>query len=148
MERLTARMGIEPGNGLVARFGDTAILIARGDAGGSSDATADLLGIAAAIASGSEVQANVIATRLATWVIGRAAEDKTAFGIVTPVPDGVVLFLRGAVWCTVTDGGSTSQLSGQQALLWVDRIVPGSFEHLAIGSTAGQPVRADPLSDL
>jgi pSer/pThr/pTyr-binding forkhead associated (FHA) protein len=148
MERLTTHMGIEPGDGLVGRFGDTAILIPRGDADGSADAARDLLGIAAAIASDSEVPADVVAARLAAWVIGRTAQDQTAFGIVTPVPDGVVLFLHGAVWCTVTEGGLTSQLSGQSAPLWVDRIVPGSFEHLTIGSAASQQVRADPLSDL
>jgi hypothetical protein len=148
MERLTTHMGIEPGSGLVGRFGDTAILIPRAEADSRADAASDILGMAAAIASDGEVPADVIATRLAAWLIGRTAEDQTAFGIVTPVPKGVVLFLRGAVWCTVTEGDSTSRLSGQGALLWVDRIVPGSFENLAIGSAASQPVRADPLSDL
>jgi hypothetical protein len=52
------------------------------------------------------------------------------------------------VWCTVTEGGSTRELSGEQALTWVDQIVPGTFERLAIGAAAGRPVRADPLSDL
>ena len=67
---------------------------------------------------------------------------------MVPVRDGVVMFLRGAVWCTVTEGGSTRELSGEQALTWVDQIVPGTFERLAMGSAAGRPVRADPLSDL
>ena len=40
------------------------------------------------------------------------------------------------------------ELSGEQALTWVDQIVPGTFEQLAIGSAAGWPVRADQLSDL
>ncbi len=62
--------------------------------------------------------------------------------------DGVVMFLRGAVWCTITEGGSTREVSGEQALTWVDQIVPGTFERLAIGGAAGRPVRADPLSDL
>jgi hypothetical protein len=148
MERLTTHMGIEPGGGLVGRFGDTAILIPRGDADGNADAARDLLDVAAAIASDSEVPADVVATRLAAAVKGRTAKDRIAFGIVTPVPDGVVLFLRGAVWCTVTEGDSTSRLSGQQALLWVDQIVPGSFDNLAISSAASHPVQADPLSDL
>ncbi len=91
---------------------------------------------------------STIAARLAAWVIGRLAGDALAFGIVVPVRDGVVMFLRGAVWCTVTEGGSTRELSGEQALTWVDQIVPGTFERLAIGVAAGQPVRADPLSDL
>ena len=58
------------------------------------------------------------------------------------------MFLRGAEWCEVTAGGSARQLSGEQAVTWVDQMVPGSFERLAIGSTAGQPVQADPWSDL
>ena len=91
---------------------------------------------------------STIAARLAAWVIGRLAGDPLAFGIVVPARDGVVMFLRGAVWCTVTEGGSTRELSGEQALTWVDQIVPGTFERLAIGAAAGQPVRADPLSDL
>ena len=92
--------------------------------------------------------ANTIAARLAAWVIGRLSADALAFGIVVPVRDGVVMFLRGAVWCTVTEGGSTRELSGEQALTWVDQIVPGTFEQLAMGSAAGRPVWADPLSDL
>jgi hypothetical protein len=62
--------------------------------------------------------------------------------------DGVVMFLRGAVWCTITDGGATREVSGEQALTWVDLIVPGTFERLAIGGAVGRPVQADPLSDL
>ena len=148
MERLTTHIGIEPGTGIVGRFGDTAILIPRRGADGTADAAADLLRISAAVASDAEVPAKMIAARLAAWVIERMSEDDTAFGLVTPVPEGVVMFLRGAVWCTVTEGGAARQLSGQQGLIWVDQIVTGSFDHLAIGSAADQPVRADPLSDL
>jgi hypothetical protein len=148
MERLTTHIGIEPGTGIVGRFGDTAILIPRHGADGTADAAADLLRITADVASDAEVPAKMIAARLAAWVIDKMSEDDTAFGLVTPVPEGVVMFLRGAVWCTVTEGGSTRQLSGQQGLIWVDQIVPGSFDHLAIGSAADQSVRADPLSDL
>ena len=35
MERLTTHIGIEPGTGIVGRFGDTAILIPRRDVDGS-----------------------------------------------------------------------------------------------------------------
>ncbi len=74
--------------------------------------------------------------------------DAPAFGIVAPMRDGVIMFLRGAVWCTITEGGSTREISGEQALTWVDLIVPGTFERLAIGGSSGRPVQADPLSDL
>ena len=149
MEQMTTHVGIEPGRGLVGRFGDTVILIPRGEAAaGPDEAARELLDLAAAVASDRQVPASMIAARLAAWVIGRLAGDAIAFGIVVPVRDGVVMFLRGAVWCTVTEGGSTRELSGEQALTWVDQIVPGTFERLAIGSAAAQPVQADPLSDL
>ncbi len=149
MEQMTTHIGIEPGRGLVGRFGDTVILIPRGDAAAGSDQAArELLDLATAVASDRQVPASTIAARLAAWVIARLSGDAPAFGIVAPVRDGVVMFLRGAVWCTVTEGGASRELSGEQALTWVDQIVPGTFERLAIGAAAGRAVQADPLSDL
>jgi hypothetical protein len=152
MEQLTTRIGIEPGPGLVGRFGDTVIVIPRGEAAGSAPASAgitqELLGLAAEVGSDRQAPANAIASRLAAWVIGHMSGDAPAFGIVAPMRDGVVMFLRGAVWCTITEGGTTREVSGEQALTWVDMIVPGTFERLAIGGAAGRPVHADPLSDL
>ena len=150
MEQLTTRIGIEPGPGLVGRFGDTVIVIPRGGPAGPASAgiVQELLSLAAEVASDRQAPANVIASRLAGWVIGHMSGDAPAFGIVAPMRDGAVMFLRGAVWCTITDGGTTREVSGEQALTWVDLIVPGTFERLAIGGVAGLPVQADPLSDL
>ena len=149
MEQLTTRIGIEPGPGLVGRFGDTVILIRRGQAtAGLDEAAQELLGLAAEVGSDRQAPASAIASRLAAWVLGHMSGDAPAFGIVAPMRDGVVMFLRGAVWCTITEGGSAREISGEQALTWVDQIVPGTFERLAIGAAAGRPVQADPLSDL
>src|SRR5215472_4474778 len=150
MEQPTTRIGIEPGPGLVGRFGDTVIVIPRGEAAGpaSAGATQELLGLAAEVGSDRHAPAGTIASRLAAWVIGHMSGEAPAFGIVAPMRDGVVMFLRGAVWCTITEGGSTREVSGEQAFTWVDQIVPGTFEWLAIGGAAGRPVQADPLSDL
>src|SRR2546430_8899490 len=151
MEQLTTRIGIEPGPGLVGGFGDTVIVIPRGEAGVSPPSAGviqELLGLAAEVGSDRQASANAIASRLAGWVIGHMSGDAPAFGIVAPMRDGVIMFLRGAVWCTITEGGATREISGEQALTWVDLIVPGTFERLAIGAAAGRPVRSDPLSDL
>src|SRR6266516_4484049 len=151
MEQLTTRIGIEPGLGLVGRFGDTVIVIPRDEAGvspASSGVMQELLGLAAEVGSDRQASANAIASRLAAWVIGHMSGHAPAFGIVAPMRDGVIMFLRGAVWCTITEGGATREVSGEQALTWVDLIVPGTFERLAIGAAAGRPVQADPLSDL
>jgi hypothetical protein len=147
-DSLITHIGIEPGRGLVGRFGDTVILI-PGGSGADSDAITELLGVAASVASNRRAPASAIAARLAGWVIGRMTQEVPAFGIVSPVADGAVMFLRGAVWCAVTEGdGSTRELSGEQALTWVDQIVPGTFERMTIGSVGGRPVQASPLSDL
>src|SRR5690242_4647627 len=149
MEQLTTRIGIEPGLGLVGRFGDTVIVIPRGGADTRPDDVAhELLELAAEVGSDRQAPANAIASRLAQWVIGHMSGEAPAFGIVAPMRDGVVMFLRGAVWCTITEGGATREVSGEQALTWVDQIVPGTFERLAIGGVSGRPVQADPLSDL
>jgi FHA domain len=150
MEQMTTHIGIEPGNGLVGRFGDTVILVPRGEpaVAGPGEAVRELLSLVAAVAADRQLSADMVAARLAGWVIGHMPRDAIAFGVVAPVNDGVVMFLRGAVWCTVTEGGSTRQLSGERALTWVDQIVPSTFDRLTIGSTPTRPVEADPVSDL
>ena len=140
------RVSIEPGNDLVGRFGDTVVLISRGNA---TDAGAnELLGLVGDLAADREAPATAVAARLAGWVLGHIAGDVAPFGIVVPVPDGAVVFLRGPVRCTVSVGGEVRQLSGEQALTWVDQIVPGTFDWLAIGGVENAAVHADPVSDL
>ena len=140
------RVSIEPGNDLVGRFGDTVVLISRGD---GTDASAnELVGLVADLAADREATATTVAARLAGWVLGHIAEDVAPFGIVAPVPDGVVVFLRGPVRCTVSGADGVRDLSGEQALTWVDQILPGTFDWLAIGGIEGTAVQADPVSDL
>jgi hypothetical protein len=168
---VTMRVSIEPGNDLVGRFGDTVVLISRASTSRASasrdsasrdsasrdsasrdsatDASAsELLGLVADLASDREAPATVVAARLAGWVLGHIAGDIAPFGIVVPVPDGVVVFLRGPVRCTVSAAGDIRHLSGEQALTWVDQILPGTFDWLAIGGVEGAAVQADPVSNL
>ncbi len=150
MERMAPHVGIEPGGGLVGRFGDTVVLIPRGAsaAGRGDQAPSEILELAAAVAADHELPATMIAARMAAWVVGHMADDVTAFGIVVPVRDGVVMFLRGAVRGAVTEGGRTHELSGEQALTWVDQLIPSTFDRLEIGSAPDRPVHVDPMSDL
>jgi hypothetical protein len=130
----------------VGRFGDTVVLISRS---GAADASAsDLLGLVADLAASPGEPATAVAARLAGWVLSNLSGEVVAFGIVTPVPEGTVVFLRGPLRCTVSAGGAVRQLSGEQALTWVDQIVPGTFDWLAIGGAEGTAVQPDPVSDL
>jgi hypothetical protein len=140
------RVSIEPGNDLVGRFGDTVVLISRN---GAADASvSELLGLVGDLASNPGAPATAVAARLAGWVLSNLSGNIAAFGIVTPVPEGAVVFLRGPVRCTVSAGAAVRQLSGEQALTWVDQIVPGTFDWLAIGGVEGAGVQVDPVSDL
>lgn len=143
---MTLRASIEPGSDLIGRFGDTVVLISRG--GATDESAPELLGLVAELAADREAPATAVAARLAGWVLGHLPGDIAPFGIVAPVPDGVVVFLRGPVQCTVSAGDTVRQFSGEQALTWADQILPGAFDWLAIGGAGGAAVQADPLSDL
>ena len=143
---VTSRVSIEPGNDLIGRFGDTVVLISR--SGGADDSAHELLGLVAELSADHEAAATAVAARLAGWVLGHLPGNIAPFGIVVPVPEGVVVFLRGPVQCTVSAGDAVRQLSGEQALTWVDQILPGSYDWLTIGGTGSASVQADPISDL
>jgi pSer/pThr/pTyr-binding forkhead associated (FHA) protein len=143
---VTIRASIEPGNDLIGRFGDTVVLISR--AGATEVTASELLRLVGELSADREAPATAVAARLAGWVLGHLSGNAAAFGIVAPVPDGVVVFLRGAVRCTVGTGDRVEQISGEQALTWVDRILPGTFDWLAISGQDGGNVAADPMSDL
>ena len=143
---MTLRVSVEPGNDLIGRFGDTVVLISR--SGAADESARELLGLVAELAADREAAATAVAARLAGWVLGHLPGDIAPFGIVVPVPEGVVVFLRGPVQCTVSVGDTIRQLSGEQALTWVDQILPGTFDWLTIGGTESASVQADPISDL
>lgn len=142
----TTRVGIGPGTGLVGRFGGAVVLIAP-DAAADEAATGELLDLVQAAAE-AEHPGGAIAARLAAWIGGRTPSDGSAFGVVAPVENGVVVFLRGPVWAEVVDSGATRRLSGRQALTWVDQVVPLPVERVTVGSEADQAVQVHPRSDL
>jgi hypothetical protein len=148
MGEMTAHIGIEPGTGLVARFGDTVVVVPREQPDGDGDGVRELLGLVASVAADEALSASMVAARLAAWVLGHMPGDAISFGMVAARGPDVVVFLRGPVSCTVTDDGMTRELSGERALTWVDEAMPATFDRLTISGGAGVPVTPDPLSDL
>jgi hypothetical protein len=143
MDDTTSRVGLVAGPGLVGRFGETVLLVA-GDGGAPAG---DLLDLVEAAAAESVQPGTAIAVRLAGW-IGTQPPGDVAFGLVAPVPDGVVVFLRGPVWAEVTGGDGTTRLSGTRALTWVDQVVPLPVERVTMCSGPEQPVPVHPRSAL
>ncbi|MBM7808949.1 hypothetical protein JOD57_004786 [Geodermatophilus bullaregiensis] len=142
----TTRVGLAPGDGLVARFGDVVLLV-RDDGADGGAATEELLGLVEAAAA-EDPPGSAVAARLSGWVGGRPAADGTAFGVVAPVPDGVVVLLRGAVSAQVEGPSGTTRLSGRQALTWVDHVVVRPFARVTVEDGAGAPAAVHPRSAL
>jgi hypothetical protein len=147
MGQMTAHIGIEPGNGLIARFGDTVVVVPREEPV-ADDGIRELLGLVASVAADEALSASMVAARLAAWVLGHMPGDAISFGMVAVRGSDVVVFLRGPVSCTVTQDGTSRELSGERALTWVDEAMPATFDQLAIAVAAGRAVAPDPLSDL
>ncbi len=147
MGQMTAHVGIEPGNGLIARFGATVVVVPREEPV-PDDGIRELLGLVASVAADEALSASMVAARLAAWVLGHMPGDAISFGMVAVRGSDVVVFLRGPVSCTVTQDGTTRELSGERALTWVDEAMPATFDQLTIAVAAGRAVAPDPLSDL
>jgi hypothetical protein len=146
MPDATTRVGLAPGDDLVARFGDVVLLV-RDDDADDGAAAEELLGLVEAAAA-EDQPGSAVAARLSGWVGARPAADGTAFGVVAPVADGVVVLLRGAVSAEVEGPSGTTRLSGRQALTWVDHVVAQPFDRVTVEGGTGSPAPVHPRSAL
>jgi len=129
-------MGVQPGGGVVARFGDVAVVAGIG---GEADAFArpllDLLAVGSADAE-------------TLWRVAELlSEHRSAappFGLLVWLGDERRLVLYGAARAVVDD----TELRGGDALTWLDRPVPADALSMAITITPSGPITPDPHTDL
>jgi len=140
-----ARVGVEVGDGLVARFGDALVLVV--EPGSHREGTEEVLEAVETAASGAGSPGAVIAAKLAAIVAGRHPGGLPAFGVVAPLEDTYVLLLHGPVTAEVTGTRGVERLSGQQAVTWVDHRLEVPIDRLSVGD-GDHPVQVDPMSDL
>ncbi len=131
------RVSVQPGPGVVAHIGG-AILLVMPEGPGHDRVVDELLAIAEGAGRGS-APTPALARRLGALVA--TAEDGSVppFGVVgIGSTDGdVAVFLHGSVELRTSGADETLHLSGRDATTWVDRIIAGSFDTLALGP-AGQ----------
>jgi hypothetical protein len=142
-----SQVGVEVGEGLVARFGDAIVLVVA--PGQHRERAEDLLAaVEAAVSEAPPPGANV-AHRLASVVAGGAggARPTPPFGAVAPLADGYVVLLHGAVSAEIISPLGVVRLSGEQAVTWVDYKVDVPLDRLSVTSR-DHPVQVDPMSDL
>ena len=107
----------------------------------------DLLAAVEAATSDPVPPGASVANRLAAVIAGRQPGTTPPFGAVAPLAEGYVVLLHGPVSAEIASPLGVVQLSGDQAVTWVDYKVEVAVDRLSVTSH-DHPVQVDPLSDL
>ncbi len=145
MANALVHVGVEVGDGLVARFGDALLLVV--EPGQHRERAEDLLAAVETATSGPVPAGPSVANRLAAIVASREPGTTPPFGAVAPLADGYVVLLHGPVSAEIASPLGVVRLSGEQAVTWVDYKVEVAIDRLSVTSH-DHPVQVDPMSDL
>ncbi|WP_433565217.1 FHA domain-containing protein [Nocardia sp. CA-151230] len=126
MGRIPTTVGLVPGAGLVARFGNVVIFLH-----GESPSTERIIGAVETAASAADPGV-AIAQRLAATVFTSSSTQPPAFGVVAPTAGGILILLRGAVTAAVDGPEGARLLSGERAMTWADEIVRAPIRRLTV----------------
>ncbi|MEC3957213.1 FHA domain-containing protein [Nocardia sp. CDC153] len=126
MGRIPTTVGLVPGTGLVARFGNVVIFLH-----GESPSTERILGAAETAATAADPGV-AIAQRLAATVFSSGSAQPPAFGLIAPTADGILVLLRGPVAAAVDGPEGSRKLSGARALTWADEIVRDPVRRIGV----------------
>lgn len=128
MGRIPTTVGVIPGTGLVARFGNVVIVLH-----GESPSTDRILGAAETAATAAD-PGMAIAQRLAATVFTSSTARPPAFGVVAPTAGGILILLRGPVTATVDGPEGHRVLSGERAMTWADEIIRDPVRRLVLSA--------------
>ncbi|WP_067465007.1 FHA domain-containing protein [Nocardia amamiensis] len=129
---MSGQIEVVPGAHLVASVGGAVVVIAhRGQGAVAADTMAArtmaaLLGIVReAIAHDRHRSGRAVARLATSWLmnLSNGEEDEAEFGVITPVEDGVAVFLHGGVTAILAGPDRTEVLRGRDAGFTVDRVV-------------------------
>lgn len=135
---MSAQIEVLPGAHLVASVGGVVMVVAhRGDGAVTVDTVAArtmsaLLDIVReAVARERRHSGRAVARLATTWLmsLSNGEEDEVEFGVITPLDNGLAVFLHGGVTAVLAGPGRTEVLRGRDAGFTVDRMVtpaPGS----------------------
>ncbi|PZS18329.1 MAG: hypothetical protein DLM57_06510 [Pseudonocardiales bacterium] len=139
-------VGVQPGDGLVARFG-TAVLVA--DTSGDQEAFTNAL--LATLEPASIETAGPSSADLAWQLAGLLGSHQgtaAAFGVAISTSDGYLVLLHGAVRALVSAADGDVELTGRGALTWVDHVVSGPVNSISITLAEHGTVDVDRRYDL
>jgi hypothetical protein len=135
-------VGVVRGDRLIARYGDVVLFV---DDDGQS---------AGELLAGIEPAAHTphpgaaIAERVAGWTVGGASARVPAFGVVAPMPEGLLVIVRGGVKAAIESADGIRMLSGERAYTWVDEVLPETVTQVGVTAAAGPVAQASTHTDL
>lgn len=128
MGRIPTTVGLIPGAGLIARFGNVVIFLV-----GESPSTERIIGAAETAATAADPGV-ALAQRLAATVFSSGSAQPPAFGVVAPTAGGILVLLRGAVTAAVDGPEGAHRMSGERAMTWADEIVRDPVRRLTVAA--------------
>ncbi len=135
------QLTVVPGEGLVARFGEVALLALSGGSGAAVD---QLLATCRALGSARIDEPGAILVDQLDALLGERMPASPSFCVLATSAEGVEVVLCGEVEVTVARGGQVSRHAGPDPDTWVDLLVDEGFDWLVavpLGS-------AEPASDV
>jgi hypothetical protein len=135
-------VGVVEGDRLIARYGDVVVFV---DDDGQS-AGEFLAGIESAAHAPRPSAA--IAERLAGLIVAGGSTPVPAFGVVAPMPEGLLVILRGSVKAAIKTPDGVRTLSGERAYTWVDEVLPETVTQVGVTGAAVTVAQARPHTDL
>ncbi len=142
VERPRYAVAIVAGDGLVARFGDVAVVLAEPGA-----SVAPLIEAAKA-AAGTPDPGATLADRLAPLAL-RGGPAGARFGATAPTKGGLLVLLRGNVTAEFDSPEGARRLSGERAMTWVDEVLPAGVQQVSVRCAQGAaPATECPHTDL
>lgn len=147
MQASRSHVGVQPGDGLVGRFGDSVLLVA----GPTSEVDPFVEELVATVEAGAAEGAQpgaTLAHRIGELLFRTLSGDVASFGVVAPVEGGALVLLHGEVDAEIVQPSGTRRLSGRQAVTWVDHVVRAPFDSVALTQGTARPPSVHPRSDL
>jgi hypothetical protein len=135
------QLTVVPGEGLVGRFGEVALLALTGGSGAAID---QLLATCRALGRARMDEPGAILVDQLDALLGERMPASPSFCVLATSAEGVEVVLCGEVEVTVARGGQVSRHAGPDPDTWVDLLVDEGFDWLVavpIGS-------AEPPSDV
>jgi hypothetical protein len=138
---------VQPGDGLVGRYGDTVLLIV-GPVSEEDPLVEELVATVEAGSAEGALPGAALAQRIGELLFRAGSGRVASFGVVSPVERGALVLLHGDVDADISQPSGATRLSGRQAVTWVDHVVLTPFDRVALTKGDSGPVVVHPRSDL